>query len=818
MGTTRLHTLPALDRIGNAEPSGSGGTIGLVIGPGGSGKTRLLDDLASRSAERGQQVSLVAGSMYGNDTLIPETIEGGLLLVDDAHFLDPSAAMDLLRVVEDRNRAFDVCVAMRPVANEPMLGRLVEIAERRGALVELGAFTDQELGAALSEHVDGAVDATLFDAVRSLTLGQPLLVDRIMTGWVQAGSLERGRLAGTPEPAPMSLERALLGPINQLDEDNRHLLAAHCVHTLDDAQENELSGDHDSAVLVSHGLVGRNGAVAPSLAHAALRILDAADIAAGELLLAAELIRGGADPVQIAERFWTTSASGDTATAAWIAAGDALLDTNPVEAAVWYGRANQTAPAADTLARRAVALAAAGDDQGANQAIADVLRTEPRNARTLGASARLAAAHGRWPETSELLEAIDTHPRWSLSLVDALNDAALLIGGQTPSTNSGAIAADPAAGFLEQAVHALRLSLEHTPDTPSLTNAIRSLATRSGSAPVSPDLPVNAFELGAVAALAAGELHMAELLLTSAGTSVSGAAGDALHNWLMVRTGRAPAAGETLVLTDSPYVGLLNLAADAAHARRNGDVAAGSAVLDKLRQVVALAPIDALTLDAAAELLILARRFGSRTIAQTLQERIERFLSEIGHPPLWTARFLWSQVQTAIGTRDLELARSAARGLKELGPTGPRLTPLIEAAAVWVDVLDSTCTLRDVMAAADELEQNGYGWDAANLVGQAAIRMTSTSDAKQLLNHARELRGAHTSDDSDTSTAAGLSEREIEVGELILDGHSYKEIGSRLFISAKTVEHHASHIRRKLDATGVPRAAFLAALRTDLTG
>ena len=34
--------------------------------------------------------------------------------------------------------------------------------------------------------------------------------------------------------------------------------------------------------------------------------------------------------------------------------------------------------------------------------------------------------------------------------------------------------------------------------------------------------------------------------------------------------------------------------------------------------------------------------------------------------------------------------------------------------------------------------------------------------------------------------------------------------------SAKTVEHHVSHIRRKLDATGVPRAAFLAALRSDL--
>ena len=43
-----------------------------------------------------------------------------------------------------------------------------------------------------------------------------------------------------------------------------------------------------------------------------------------------------------------------------------------------------------------------------------------------------------------------------------------------------------------------------------------------------------------------------------------------------------------------------------------------------------------------------------------------------------------------------------------------------------------------------------------------------------------------------------LSERELEVGQLILAGLTHKQIGERLFISAKTVEHHMARIRQRL--------------------
>jgi DNA-binding CsgD family transcriptional regulator len=59
---------------------------------------------------------------------------------------------------------------------------------------------------------------------------------------------------------------------------------------------------------------------------------------------------------------------------------------------------------------------------------------------------------------------------------------------------------------------------------------------------------------------------------------------------------------------------------------------------------------------------------------------------------------------------------------------------------------------------------------------------------------------------SGSATAAGspvedrsiLSERELEVSQLILAGLTHKQIGERLFISAKTVEHHMARIRQRL--------------------
>jgi DNA-binding NarL/FixJ family response regulator len=125
-----------------------------------------------------------------------------------------------------------------------------------------------------------------------------------------------------------------------------------------------------------------------------------------------------------------------------------------------------------------------------------------------------------------------------------------------------------------------------------------------------------------------------------------------------------------------------------------------------------------------------------------------------------------------------------------------------------------------------DLQTGGYVWEAAQLAGQAAIRVEDATLAKSLLGQARSLRGgapaAATTTapvsavpaDSGSVTPAGLSDREVEVARLVLNGLTHKAIGATLYISPKTVEHHVAHIRQKLGASN--RAEFLAALREDL--
>jgi len=90
-------------------------------------------------------------------------------------------------------------------------------------------------------------------------------------------------------------------------------------------------------------------------------------------------------------------------------------------------------------------------------------------------------------------------------------------------------------------------------------------------------------------------------------------------------------------------------------------------------------------------------------------------------------------------------------------------------------------------------------------------------DLKQstALDTTLDLDAATTVDSSRTgptrSASTKLSEREREVAELLLLGMPYRDIGTQLFISAKTVEHHVARIRRRLGAES--RSEMLSMLR-----
>ena len=55
-----------------------------------------------------------------------------------------------------------------------------------------------------------------------------------------------------------------------------------------------------------------------------------------------------------------------------------------------------------------------------------------------------------------------------------------------------------------------------------------------------------------------------------------------------------------------------------------------------------------------------------------------------------------------------------------------------------------------------------------------------------------------------------LTERELEILQQIVDGHTNKEIAQTLFISEKTVKNHVTNILRKLDLSDRTQAAVYA--------
>ena len=139
----------------------------------------------------------------------------------------------------------------------------------------------------------------------------------------------------------------------------------------------------------------------------------------------------------------------------------------------------------------------------------------------------------------------------------------------------------------------------------------------------------------------------------------------------------------------------------------------------------------------------------------------------------------------------------------------------------------------EVTAAARSLTQFGLTWDATRLASQAALQTPDGRVSGAMLQLARDLKfgasaGAEDSGDVaeapaaaapppglvDAHAASRLSDREREVAELLLQGMPYRDIGSQLFISAKTVEHHVARIRRRLGAES--RSELISMLRAIL--
>ncbi|WLP89533.1 helix-turn-helix transcriptional regulator [Gordonia sp. NB41Y] len=252
-------------------------------------------------------------------------------------------------------------------------------------------------------------------------------------------------------------------------------------------------------------------------------------------------------------------------------------------------------------------------------------------------------------------------------------------------------------------------------------------------------------------------------------------------------------------------------------ARRKGDAgtlrAAWDAAIDPLGEYTP----DLFGLLFVGELWVAAAQLGKLDEMTPTVERITAVLAGIGDAPQWSAAVHWYGVHAAIAGRAPNDLVPHARALAEAGRADPQAAVLARAGRVWVNVLGGEVDPDQVEEAARTLDEFGYTWDGARLAGQAALIADDPRVGAAMLQVARSLRTYRqpvAADDAEAerkSSVAVLSEREREVATLLLSGITYKGIGERLFISAKTVEHHVARIRQRIGAQS--RAEMLAMLR-----
>jgi DNA-binding CsgD family transcriptional regulator len=321
-------------------------------------------------------------------------------------------------------------------------------------------------------------------------------------------------------------------------------------------------------------------------------------------------------------------------------------------------------------------------------------------------------------------------------------------------------------------------------------------------------------DLAASVAAAGGHERAARAMLTP----IAGPAGTRsrlLAAWLDMRAGKLTAAREGLAsIAGTPVLrrnAVLAAAVGVGLARRAGDDDALLATWHRAVPVMAGADVEILLLDAWGELSVAAARV-SPDDRDALAASLHAAVIAAGSPWWAVASEQWWQLHRASVVEDAAAAASSAAELTALAGSRPVLRARAAGATIWAAVLGGHIDAAAVADAATALDASGHPWEAIELCRATAARATDAGVARIVLDTARRLRPAP--GPRRAAATDDLSDRERDVGALVIDGLTHKEIGARLYISPKTVEQHVARLRQKLAASN--RAALVAALRTRL--
>ncbi|MFV2086110.1 LuxR C-terminal-related transcriptional regulator [Micromonospora sp. LOL_021] len=768
----------------------------VVVGVDGSGRTRRLGEIATAAGR--PAVRVTPATTDDLQVLLNQArADDALVLVDDAHHLEPATLRSL--TVAARGGA-SMAIARRPTITGPELADLDEAVSGQGPVEQLGPLAPADL-AELAKEV----------------LGRPATSEQLAALQVASAGLAAVAVAVAADPSgtPPALVARLQRRFAAAGRDVAGLAAilALGLDLADDVVCAATGMDPAEAAatmrsLRDEGLLTPDGErMIPAIARAVLFDLPPSERRRLHETVATALLATGADPVRAAGQLRAARARTPTAANVYRQAGDRLRFTDPGSALTWYDDALDAGAHPSTVAAgRAEAATLLGvpvDLDGPAAAPADTGRI----AMVAGAAAAYDGRAGRAAEA--LLGADAPGPVLAVS--------ALVVTGQLAAARTAATGSAPLP--VRRLADAALAMTDPAAALPLLIEAAESFEQAPPPVAV-PDLP---HALGALVAVVAGDSATAEHLLDRASTS--GAGGPValdrhrtLLAWVRMRTGRYDSAvAELRRLSGTTLPGrerLMYAGLTAGIARRSGDIAQLRAAWSVAEPVLARRAVDLSQLEVVEELLVAAARLRHHQRIAPVLADLAGIIDQLDRPTAWAVSLGWIRLQIAVVGEDPTAAAAAADELASLDPAGFRQQAQCRAAGRWAAVLAGEVDPDAVLADAAELAAAELPWESSRLIGQAAVRTTDASAARRLLERARELSRMDPVPDETQPGAShgGLSDREVEVARLVLAGRTHREIGTQLFLSPKTVEHHVARIRGKLGVT--TRAEMVATLRS----
>ncbi|MEU0496858.1 isoniazid response ATPase/transcriptional regulator IniR [Mycobacterium sp. NPDC006124] len=801
----------------------------LVTGGLGTGKSTVLAEI--RAALRAAGVTVVARHPRAGDP------PGTAVVVDDAHLLGAPELEGLLELVGDP--AATVVIAAEPLSHQPALTSLRTALTREAPEVVLAPLTPTEVHHAAAQLLGAPPSTNLVRDTMAVTAGLPFLVNAALSAVGSADDtpvtdvVARAarvalieRLRRVEEPV---LDTLLLSSLSQdLGPDD---VAAALGVAQDEAQRLVDSARASGLIAPAH-----THAFTVSLHRSVAQIIGAARHHQVETALLRTQLEQSTLSTELALRL-AEHGLRDAGLATALTDLAARHQDHPATAARLY-RAATSVGASELSAKLADALALTGDCATAGRLADDLLGSEvaAERAAAVRIAASVAAHDGRAAQAAELV-------RWLGPFPDALVGSAAVVsalGVGDVGTARAAAAADAAGPptSTARAARAMAEGLLLTVDGgyPAAVARLAQSVTEQTSAAVAPD---TASAMVTLVAMHGGDSVRARSVV---GRAVRGTGDDEgfagrrhalLLAWARMLDGKltaadaASVAGGDLHRRDALWAAALQTAV----ARRAGDSGSVQRHWYAAMEVLTEYSMDLYALLPLGELWVAAARLRQVDLIKPAVDEAFGVLGALGNPVLWSVPLHWSGVHAGI------LANSPA----SVAPHGQALTAaaahssfaraLATAGRTWLRVLANHVDADEVTVAARALTQFGLTWDATRLASQAALHTPDGKVSGAMLQLARDLKiatGGHGDgvDVAEMPAAAAprpgsqaareprLSDREREVAELLLQGMPYRDIGSQLFISAKTVEHHVARIRRRLGAES--RSELMSMLRAML--